>query len=147
MLDWQPTYWHWWVLGLMLLAMEMFVPGAIFLWMGISAGAVGLLLLLIPTTGVKMQIGAFAVLSIVTVLLARVYLHRNPLATDLPILNRRAAQYVGRSLTLAEPIINGMGSVRVDDTTWRVHGPDCSAGTVVEVVAAEGPLLKVKPKP
>lgn len=146
MADWQPNFWHWWILGLALLAAEMFLPGAIFLWMGISAGVVGLLVWLLPTVGLNVQIGIFAVLSIVTVLIARIYFRRNPLTTDRPVLNRRAVQYIGRTLTLAEPIINGMGTVRVDDSTWRVQGPDCAIGTVVEVIAAEGPVLVVRPK-
>lgn len=142
----QPTFWHWWVLGVLLLAVEMLIPGAIFLWMGIAAGAVGVLLLMLPALGLKVQLAIFAVLSIVAVALARVYLRRNPLTSDQPSLNRRAAQYVGRVLTLNEPIVNGMGSVRVDDSTWRVQGPDCPAGTVVEIVQADGPVLFVRPR-
>jgi inner membrane protein len=142
----QPTFWHWWVLGILLLAVEMMIPGAIFLWMGIAAGAVGVLLLFLPGLGFKVQLGAFAVLAIVAVALARVYLRRNPLTTDQPVLNRRAAQYVGRVLTLTEPIVNGMGSVRVDDSTWRIQGPDSPIGTVVEIVQADGPILLVRPR-
>jgi inner membrane protein len=142
----QPTFWHWWVLGILLLAVEMMIPGAIFLWMGIAAGAVGVLLLFLPDLSFKVQLGAFAVLAIVAVALARVYLRRNPLTTDQPVLNRRAAQYVGRVLTLTEPIVNGMGSVRVDDSTWRIQGPDSPIGTVVEIVQADGPILLVRPR-
>jgi membrane protein implicated in regulation of membrane protease activity len=146
MAEWQPNYWHWWVLGVLLLVVEMFIPGAFFLWMGISAGVVGLVVLLLPAIGLKTQIAAFAVLSIVTVLLARTYLRRNPLPTDLPQLNRRAAQYVGRALTLSEPIVNGFGTVRVDDSMWRIQGPDCPAGTIVEVVSTDGAMLNVRPR-
>jgi membrane protein implicated in regulation of membrane protease activity len=130
----------------LLLVVEMFIPGAFFLWMGISAGVVGLVVLLLPAIGLKTQIAAFAVLSIVTVLLARTYLRRNPLPTDLPQLNRRAAQYVGRALTLSEPIVNGFGTVRVDDSMWRIQGPDCPAGTIVEVVSTDGAMLNVRPR-
>lgn len=144
--EWQPNCWHWWVLGVLLLVVEMFIPGAFFLWMGISAGVVGLAVLLLPALGLEAQIAAFAVLSIVTVLLARTYLRRNPLPTDLPQLNRRAAQYVGRALTLSEPIVNGFGTVRVDDSMWRIQGPDCPAGTIVEVVSTDGAMLNVRPR-
>jgi membrane protein implicated in regulation of membrane protease activity len=143
----QPTYWHWWVVAIVLLAVEMFVPGAFFLWMGFSAAAVGALLLLVPAMGFKVQLGVFAVLSIVVVAVARVYLRRRPLTTDEPTLNRRGAQYVGRVLTLNEGIVNGIGSVRLDDSTWRVRGPDAPAGTTVEIVEADGPVLTVRPRP
>jgi len=129
-----------------LLAVEMFFPGAIFLWMGISAGVVGLLVLALPALGWKVQVAVFAVLSIITVLLGRTYLRKNPIQSDAPTLNRRAQQYVGRVVTIDEPIVNGFGKILVDDSTWRVQGPDCGAGTVVEITAAEGPILSVRPK-
>jgi len=144
--EFRPNYWHWWLFGFALLAVEMFFPGAIFLWMGISAGVVGILVLAMPELGWKLQLGIFAVLSIVTVLLGRTYLRRNPIRTDVPTLNRRAEQFIGRVLAVDEPIVNGSGRIRIDDSTWRVAGPDCPAGTVVEVVAAEGLILTVRPK-
>ena len=142
-----PTFWQWWVVAVLLMVVEMLLPGAFFLWMGFAAALVGLILLLIPAVSFHFQVGAFAVLSVVAVLLARVYLHRNPLASDQPGLNRRSAQYIGRTLVLTEPIVNGYGTVRVDDSTWRVHGPDSPVGSVVEVVQADGAVLGVRPKP
>lgn len=144
--EFQPNYWHWWVLGFALLAVEMFFPGAIFLWMGISAGVVGVLVLAMPELGWKLQLGTFAVLSIVTVLLGRSYLRRSPIRSDAPTLNRRSQQFIGRVVAIEEPIVNGSGRIRIDDSTWRVTGPDCAAGTVVEIVAAKGLILTVRPK-
>ena len=47
---------------------------------------------------------------------------------DQPFLNRRAEGYVGRAFTLEKPIVDGIGTIRIDDTVWRVSGPDCPAG-------------------
>ena len=58
-------------------------------------------------------------------------------------LNRRAEALVGRVFTLEKPIIDGSGTVRIDDTVWRVAGPDTPAGTRVRVVHADGPNLTV----
>lgn len=44
-------------------------------------------------------------------------------------LNRRHDALIGRVFTLDEPIVQGAGRVRVDDSTWRVTGPDRPAGT------------------
>jgi len=30
------TFWHWWILGIALIIFEVFAPGAIFLWYGVS---------------------------------------------------------------------------------------------------------------
>ena len=41
------VFWHWWILAGILLIIELSSPVFYFLWMGIAAGLVGLLLLLI----------------------------------------------------------------------------------------------------
>jgi membrane protein implicated in regulation of membrane protease activity len=64
--------------------------------------------------------------------------------TDTPFLNRRAESYVGRVFTLDKPIVNGTGAVRIDDTIWRVSGPDCPAGSRVRVASADGANLLVQ---
>ncbi|HYB09851.1 MAG TPA: NfeD family protein [Alphaproteobacteria bacterium] len=138
-------FWHWWVLGALLLALEAMAPGAIFLWPGISAGIVGLLLLAFGDISIEAQIVVFAILSLVTVVGWRAYLRWRPVGTDDPRLNRRGEQYVGREFTLAEPIVNGRGRVRIDDTQWRVEGPNSDAGTTVRVTAVNGAILIVKP--
>jgi membrane protein implicated in regulation of membrane protease activity len=43
---------------------------------------------------------------------------------------------VGKLATLAEPIKNGRGRIKLGDTLWRVSGPDLPAGTQVRVVSA-----------
>ena len=59
-------------------------------------------------------------------------------------LNRRSDALVGRVFTLEKPIMDGSGSVRVDDTVWRVSGPDSPAGSKVKVVRADGASLTVE---
>jgi hypothetical protein len=143
---WQIDYWHWWVLAVALLILEAFAPGFVFLWLGISAGVVGLLLLIAPGIAWEYQVIAFAVLSVTAIAGWRRYQSRHPTHTDRPTLNRRAEQYVGRRFTLSSPIVNGRGTIQVDDSTWRVEGPDCEAGSTVEVLACDGTILKVEPK-
>ena len=50
------TYWHWWILGVALIVLEMFAPGTFFLWMGIASGLVGFILLLAPELGWQYQL-------------------------------------------------------------------------------------------
>lgn len=142
--DVHPEFWYWLVLGLVFVTIEPFVPGTFFLWMGISAGIVGLLVWILPAVAFDTQVLAFAVLSIGTILVSRRYLARHPLVSDQPLLNRRAEQYVGRVFTLQEPIVNRRGRLQVDDTLWRVKGEDYPAGTAVEVVGVDATLLRVR---
>ncbi len=37
-------------------------------------------------------------------------------------LNRRGEQLLGRNATLSEPIVNGRGQLKIDDTVWRCGG-------------------------
>jgi inner membrane protein len=60
-----------------------------------------------------------------------------------PFLNKRADALVGRVFTLEKPIIDNAGTVRIDDTIWRVAGPDAPAGSRVRIVQADGASLTV----
>ena len=140
----QPDFWHWWILALVLIILETLLPGTFFLWMGISAVVLGLLAWLIPAMGWETQLMLFAILSLVSIVGWRVWQRRYPDESDQPSLNRRAEQYVGRVFVLETPIENGFGKVRVGDSLWRVEGPDAAAGSRVRVTSADGVVLVVE---
>ena len=137
-------YWHWLILAVALIILEILMPGAYFLWMGISAAAVGGAMFIFPEMPLLTQILIFAVLSVITVMIYKTHKKKNPVVTDEPALNRRGEQYLGRSFTLSEPIVNGMGKVKVDDSTWKVTGTDMEVGATVRVVAVDGTTFKVE---
>jgi membrane protein implicated in regulation of membrane protease activity len=64
---------------------------------------------------------------------------------ESPFLNRRTEALIGRAFTLEKPIVDGVGAVRIDDTIWRVNGPDAAAGSRVRVIRADGANLTVEP--
>jgi hypothetical protein len=139
------AYWHWWVLAALLVVFEMIAPGAFLLWLGVAAALVGAVLLVAPGLDWGVQLLLFAVLALVAFAGWRKYGRRIPdRPTDEPLLNRRGSQYVGRLFTLDEPIVNGYGKIRVDDTTWKIVGPELAAGTRVKVVGVDGTILKVE---
>ena len=139
----QLQFWHWLVLAVLLTTIEVFAPGTYFVWMGVSAALVGLLLWFMPALGWELQVLCFALLSLTSVVLWRYVQKRHPLQTEQPLLNRRGEQYVGRVFTLQEPIVNGHGKIRVDDSIWKVQGEDCDAGTRVVVSSTNGVVLMV----
>lgn len=142
----QIEFWHWWIAAAVLVGIEMLAPGFFLLWMGIAAGLVGLLLLVAPEISWQIQFIVFAVVSVGTVVAWRAYLKKHPTESDLPNLNRRGAQYVGRTFTLDEPIVNGKGKIKVDDTIWRITGADLESGSKVKVVSCEGTILRIEPQ-
>ncbi len=139
----QLDFWHWWVIGIILIILELFAPGAFFLWMGIAAGLVGLILVVAPEMTWQYQFIVFAVVSVVSIVVWRQYLNKHPTETDRPTLNKRGEQYVGRVFTLIEPIVNGVGKIKVDDTMWKIEGKDCAAGTKIKITRTDGAVLKV----
>jgi membrane protein implicated in regulation of membrane protease activity len=138
------VFWHWWILAGLLLIVELTAPSFFFLWLGIAAVAVGLILLVFPAIPLETQLVLFGIASVVAVLAWRKYREIRPITTDQPNLNRRGNQYIGRIFSLSEPIINGVGKVTVDDSTWKVKGPDLPSGTHSKVLGVEGVVCEVE---
>lgn len=139
--------WSWWLLGLLLLAAELLLPGVFLVWIGIGAIATGVLSLLLWESalwGWQIQFLVFAALAVLATLLGRRFLSRADMVTDEPLLNQRGASLVGRTATLQEPIAEGRGRIRLDDTYWPVLGPDLAVGTQVRVVSWNGRDLRVE---
>ncbi len=136
-------FWHWWVLGFALLAAEVFLPSTFCLWLGGSAFITGLIALLMPALHWQLEVVIFAVLSVVAV---AAWFRFKPLGKATPDtgLNQRGRGYVGQVFELAEPISNGIGKARVEDSVWRVAGPDLAAGQRVRVTAVDGATLRVE---
>lgn len=141
------TFWHWLIIGVLLVVLEIFAPGVVFLWIGVAALATGIVAWVFPDLALQWQVIFFAVLSVVSVLGGRAYLKRRPVPTDHPTLNRRGEQYVGRRFTLDAPIVGGYGKIHVDDSTWKVSGEDMAEGTTVLVTGVDGTVLKVEAAP
>ncbi len=141
--------WSWIVLGAVLLALEIVVPGFFLLWIGIAAILTGTLSLQLWETafwGWQVQVLVFLALSIAAALIGRRFFSSGRAEdTDQPLLNQRDRQLVGRTATLEEDMREGRGRIRIGDTMWRVTGPNLPAGTRVRVVDAAGGDLTVEP--
>ncbi|HEX2511314.1 MAG TPA: NfeD family protein [Xanthobacteraceae bacterium] len=135
--------WNWLILGAVFLTLELAAPGAFMLWLGLAALAVGLISFAVDWSW-QAQLFAFAVLSLALLPVWRRYAPKVERPSESPLLNRRAESYIGRTFTLENPIVDGVGRVRIDDTIWRVNGPDSPAGSQVRIMRAEGPNLFVE---
>lgn len=141
--------WSWWILGLLLLAVEILLPGFFLIWIGMAAIVVGAISFALWDTAVwgwQIQFLVFAVLSLAFAYIGfRVMNRTDGNDSDQPMLNRRTDSLIGRVATLDEPIENGRGRIRLDDTTWVVTGPDLPAGQSVRINNADSGQLHVEP--
>jgi inner membrane protein len=135
--------WNWLIFGFILMALELAAPGVFLFWFGLAALLVGLLSFVLHPSW-QSQLLMFAVFAAVAVpVWRRLARSQREASQSNPFLNRRAAALVGRVFTLEKPIVDGVGTVRIDDTIWRVSGPDAPAGSRVRVVQADGANLTV----
>lgn len=140
--------WGWFIAGLLLLVAELLLPGVFLMWVGIAALILGVLSLIFWPFGFwgwQLQILLFAVFAVVSILIGRRILTARETKSDQPLLNQRAESLVGRTAVLVEPIIDGRGRIRLDDTTWIVEGPPMASGTTVRIVSGAGRNLIVAP--
>lgn len=129
--------WNWVALGLVLLALEIAIPGIFLLWFGLSAIIIGVLTLMFQGAGFwpwEVQVILFLGLAIASAYLGRRMFVNNS-ESDQPLLNQRGAQLIGRTTLLDEPIEQGFGRAQLDGVQWRVSGADMPAGTRIKVTS------------
>lgn len=134
----------WGAAALLLFAAEAMAPGAFMLWLGFAAVVVFVGVLLVPGISLLVQVAAFVALSFVSIQVYRTWFRGNERASDQPMLNRRAAQLVGRVVPLERGIVNGRGRVQIADALWDVSGPELPTGAPVRIVGVEGMNLQVE---
>ncbi|WP_230492603.1 NfeD family protein [Martelella alba] len=135
----------WITLGGALLAAEMLGAGGYLLWSGIAAVLVGLLSWVLPLDWAWQGV-FFSLLTVASAVAWWYWLRGRDKNAAQSLLNQRGAQLVGTHAILIEPVVNGIGRVRVGDGTWRaVSDTDLAAGCSVVVIAAEGVTLRVRP--
>jgi hypothetical protein len=145
MMSWMMSlgHWNWFIAAVVLFVLEILAPGSFMMWLGLASLVVGGISLAVDWSW-QAQFIAFAVLSVAAIPAWRRFAPAVEKPVDRPFLNRRAEGYVGRVFTLEKPIVDGVGTIRIDDTVWRVTGPDCPAGSRVKVARAEGADLMVE---
>lgn len=141
--------WTWVAVGLLILGIEIMVPSTFLLWPGLSALVVGLITLIIGNEAAiwpwQAQVLVFLILSVmIAVIGKRIMKNKDYNKSENPNLNERGAQLIGQTAILADPIANGMGRIKIGDTTWRVKGDDAKAGAKVTVVDYDAGTLIVE---
>ncbi|MBM3105772.1 NfeD family protein [Pseudomonas sp. V1] len=139
------TLWHWLVLAIALLIVEVFVGGWYIIWFGIAAAVTGFIVALLPDLPLAIQGIVFSVLGVVACIVWWRMASKRITTDAASTLNSRGSELVGRTFVVKESIVTGRGTIAVGDSTWPAAGPDIPAGTTVIVRRLDGIYCQVEP--
>ncbi len=148
MIDWisEINHWHWLAFGLCLLAVEILGTAGYFLWLGLSAIVVSVIVMFLPISW-QLQWISFASISLVTTWLWwRKQLSNDQQDDAQRQLNQKEKQLIGKTSVVEQDVVGGQFRLSLGDTTWTAESDQpLKAGTRVVVVDVDGIVIKVKP--
>jgi membrane protein implicated in regulation of membrane protease activity len=132
----------WLVLSFAFLLLELLLPTAYFLWIGLGA---------LFTAGFgyfwkteeTIQLLIFALVSVTLSIIGKKLYAPSSDDKGTPNLNNKEAQIVGTKFVLDSPIQNGKGRIQVGDSRWTIKGSNLPKGAIVIVKAIDGNSLIV----
>ena len=144
------SFWSWLIFGVILMAIELFMPGVFVVWIGLAAVISGIIFSIFTDLTLSYQLLTFAILSIICVILGW-YIYGQVLTKssrkDYQTLNNGAESFIGNEYSLLEDVVNGRSKAKVGDTVWLVQAPNgLKQGAKVIVESVDGVVLKVKKK-
>jgi membrane protein implicated in regulation of membrane protease activity len=137
-------WWHWIVLGIFLLTMEIFTGTFMLLGLGISAIIVGVVDIIYPLS-TEMEVIVWMLLSLLSIAIWFKYMK------DTRVETSGQSNYSLETLGIVEKTIaiNGRGRVRFDtpilgNSTWQATSKEhLETGSRVKIVAVKGQLIEV----
>ena len=139
------SYWHWVIFGLLLLAGEALGAAGFLIGLAVAAFGIGALLATGLVHDWQIQFLLFALLSVVASVVFWNFFRGQNTKDDAVNINNRAAQLIGRKLTLLAVVDNGQGKIQIGDAVWKVGAEvDLKAGMLIEVYASEGMVLHIR---
>ncbi|MGJ8668476.1 MAG: NfeD family protein [Oceanococcus sp.] len=141
-------HWYWLAAGVLLIAAEAFIPGAVLLWFGVSALLTGVVSLT-SDWSMNSQLIFFSVVAVSCTVAFKMWQKANPPPSPdddaASHLNQAGQDLLGRKLKLVTDLRDGNGRVKVADSSWRCTGPDLDEGSTVVVVKVHAGTLTVEP--
>jgi membrane protein implicated in regulation of membrane protease activity len=141
-------WWHWLVLGLLLLVAEMAASGGFyFIFFGVAAVLIGLLASADMAGPFWAQLLMFSVLSLATLALFRARLLR---WLQLDLQMPEVDSLMGEIGVVTEPLVPGLvGKIELRGSSWSARNRGAASlgtGTRCRVVGVDGLMLFVEPE-
>ena len=138
--------WGWMSFGLILMILELFIPGTFIIWFGFGAVLTGLMCGIF-TLSLSAQLGFFVLFSAISVIFG-FFVYRKIFGANKTKGTQDqvgAHRLIGQFFKVVEPIVEGTGKVAVGDTVWLAKSDkDIAKGKMVKVVDAKGTVLIVE---
>ena len=146
----QLGYLQWFSIGLLLILLELIVPGVYLIWFGFSAFCIGAAVWFFPLSLME-QLVWFALVSAVFAGLGFLCYRRLMQERKVPEayrnLNNPTAEYIGKTYTLISGVQNGRGKVAIGDSLWLVEcDEELAKGAKIIVTAIKDGVVLVGKK-
>ena len=137
----------WFILGLILLLLELVIPGFVIIFFGIGAWVTALLCL-VANPGFNLQAIVFAVTSVLSLIALRKMLQKRFFYTDERLSEKVEDEFTGReALALSDIVPGSTGKVEFKGTTWKAESDaEIREGQKVVIKKIENVKLIVEPK-
>lgn len=143
----QIEWWHWMVLGVGLVLLELAIPAFFVIWFGLGALIVGGALALMPAMPMSAQIGLWILASVAFVVLwfkvfkaqvhrTRVGLSEGQFAGEIGLTTRQLKPYQKGQIRFQKPILGS-------DVWEAIADEEIAVGERVHVLTVEGNILRV----
>lgn len=143
----EPEY-IWAFIGVVLLIMELFIPGLVIFFFGVGALLVAVICLF-ADIHINIQLLIFLITSVVFLLALRNRLKGvfSGFSKSRPSMSQNPPEFLGEKVTVLQPITPIQpGMVEMHGTNWKARAEVAiPAGTVVEIIGNENLTLVVKP--
>jgi membrane protein implicated in regulation of membrane protease activity len=150
-MDWKdflkPEY-VWAIIGVVLLIMELFIPGLVVFFFGVGALLVAVICLF-ANISLNVQLLVFLITSVVFLLALRNRLKGvfSGFSKSRPNMSQNPPEFIGEKVTVMQaisPVLPGM--VEMHGTNWKARAEVAiPAGAMVEIIGNENLTLVVKP--
>jgi hypothetical protein len=143
----QFLWWHWIVLGIVLLLLELAVPAFFLVWFGLGALIVGVILLAMPALAFAWQVLIWIVFSIAFIWLwfkvfkpgfykTRAGMSKGAVIGEIGLVIRDIRPFEKGQIRFQKPVLG--------DEVWEsIADNEIKAGERVKVLEVEGNILKV----
>ena len=148
-MEFKIIFWHWLILGMILMMCEIFIPSFTIFWFGLGAIATGICLWIMPNISLTFQIFLWTITSCVFTYLW--FKHFKPLMKDRTYAGISREAILGqRGLVIKAPVEKSRGVLRftvpvLGSDEWEfICNTEIKIGESVEVTDVSGNTLIVK---